>query len=308
MKIGSLFSGIGGLELGLEEALRDAGYAVETAWQCEADEWCRGVLARHWPSARRFDDVRTLGPDAGSVDILCGGFPCQDLSYAGRGAGLAGERSGLWREFARVIRDLRPRVIVVENVAALLSRGVGDVLGDLAALGYDALWQCVRAADAGAPHRRDRLFIVAWRSLGDAAGARRAGDTGREGAGARRISSIAGGADADVADSRSERLEGLEQAGTAPRAAGRIGRKRAGSPRAQRGLGRGADGLPRGLDAHQWPAGRGEPQHAWEPPRTTTDRHERRQRLKALGNAVVPQVAYAIGCVVAEVLRREGER
>ena len=119
LTIGSLFSGIGGLELGLECALRDGGFSVETAWQCEQDEWCRGILARHWPHAVRHDDVRNVGAVprsqyAGYVDLLCGGFPCQDLSYAGNGAGLAGERSGLWGEFARIVRELRPRVVVVE--------------------------------------------------------------------------------------------------------------------------------------------------------------------------------------------------
>ena len=311
MLIGSLFSGIGGLELGLEEALRDEGFEVETAWQCEADEWCRGVLARHWPTARRFNDVRGVGADAGSIDILCGGFPCQDVSYAGRGAGLAGERSGLWREFARIIRDTRPRIVVVENVAALLSRGLGDVLGDLASCGYDALWQCVRAADVGAPHRRDRLFVVAWRVADRDCGRRELlGERGLQHRKRSQRRHDTDGCDGaiPVADARRERLQGLVPTGTATRAARRSDRKRAASAGPQSRLGRGAHGLPCGLDAHQWPAGRGEPQHAWEPPRTTENKHERRQRLKALGNAVVPQVAYAIGCVVAEVLRREGER
>lgn len=159
MKIGSLFSGVGGLELGLE--LAGAG---TVAWQVECDPFCREVLARRWPEAVRYDDVRTVGKhNLPPVDLLCGGFPCQDLSYAGKGAGLDGERSGLWREYARLVGELRPRFVVVENVSALLARGVGRVLGDLAALGYDAAWQSVRAADAGAPHRRERLFIIAWR-------------------------------------------------------------------------------------------------------------------------------------------------
>ena len=163
LTLGSLFSGIGGLDLGLECALRDGEFDVSTLWQCEADPWCRGILARHWPHAVRYDDVRAVGPDAPRVDVLCGGFPCQDVSYAGKGAGLAGARSGLWFEFARVVRDLRPRIVVVENVAALATRGLDAVLGSLSEAGYDAVWLDVRASDVGAPHRRERLFIVAWR-------------------------------------------------------------------------------------------------------------------------------------------------
>ena len=133
-------------ELGLE---RSGGF--ETVAQCEIDPFCRRVLAKHWPNVRRYEDVReltadVLARDGIGVDAICGGFPCQDISFAGKGAGLAGERSGLWREYARLIRELRPAVVIVENVSALLSRGLGDVLGDLAALGYDAEWDCIRAS------------------------------------------------------------------------------------------------------------------------------------------------------------------
>lgn len=158
VKIGSLFSGIGGLELGLERATGAA-----TSWQVEIDPFCRRVLERHWPHATRYEDVRTVGAhNLEPVDIICGGFPCQDLSVAGKGAGLDGERSGLFFEYVRIIRELRPRVVVMENVAALLVRGLGRVLGELAACGYDAEWDCVPAAAVGAPHRRDRVFIVTY--------------------------------------------------------------------------------------------------------------------------------------------------
>lgn len=348
--IGSLFSGIGGLELGLEEALRDEGFDCETAWQCEADAWCRRVLARHWPAAHLFPDVRHVGADAPRVDLLCGGFPCQDLSFAGKGAGLAGKRSGLWREFARVIRELRPRVVVVENVSALLSRGAGDVLGEMAASGYDAVWQCVRASDVGAPHRRERLFIVAWRMddagrvergddagevdgargrvreargqqataavgsgshVGDAAGARREGGARVGSKGERRVSGVAACASAGVglADPCGEGLQGHGHV------AGGVRSQHPG-PRGVRGrlpqpgLGGPADGLPRRVDlaAHRWPVSPGEAQPEGEPPRVTQERHERRPRLKAYGNAVVPQVGYAIGRVVAAVLRMNMRR
>lgn len=161
LRVLDLFSGIGGFSLGLEAA------GMETVAFCEISPKCRHLLAHHWPEVPAYDDICTLtadrlAADGIGVDVVCGGFPCQDLSYAGKGAGLAGERSGLWREYARLIRELRPAVVVVENVAALLSRGLGDVLGDLAEIGYDAEWDCIRASDVGAPHLRNRLWIVAY--------------------------------------------------------------------------------------------------------------------------------------------------
>jgi DNA (cytosine-5)-methyltransferase 1 len=159
LTIGSLFSGIGGLELGLERA--GLGPVV---WQVEREPYCRAVLAKHWPDAVRHDDVCTVGADTlAPVDVICGGFPCQDISDAGKKVGIGGERSGLWSEYARIVRELRPRYVVVENVAALLRRGIERVLGDLAESGYDAEWDCVPAAAVGAPHIRDRLFVVGYR-------------------------------------------------------------------------------------------------------------------------------------------------
>jgi DNA (cytosine-5)-methyltransferase 1 len=162
LRVLDLFSGIGGFSLGLE---RTGGF--ETVAFCEIEDYPRRVLAKHWPGVPIYDDVRTLTADTLrrdgiAVDVICGGFPCQDISIAGRGAGLVGERSGLWREYARLVGELRPRFVLVENVAALLSRGIGDVLGDLAALGYDAEWHCIPAAAVGAPHHRDRVWIVAY--------------------------------------------------------------------------------------------------------------------------------------------------
>lgn len=154
---GSLFAGIGGIDLGLERA------GMRCAWQVEIDDYATRVLFKHWPDVPRFRDVRSVGVhNLPAVDLICGGFPCQDISNAGKRAGITGERSGLWSEFARIIRELRPRYVLVENVAALLGRGLSTVLGDLAALGYDAEWHCIPATYVGAPHRRDRLFIVAY--------------------------------------------------------------------------------------------------------------------------------------------------
>ena len=182
LTVGSLFAGIGGIELGLEWT---GGF--ETVWQVENDEYATRILQKHWPEARRWEDVRTFPPDADRVrfntgetkqplqrdrqcgqtspwhvDLITAGFPCQDISYAGKGAGLGGERSGLFHEAARVIRTLGPRYVLLENVGALLTRGIDTVLGTLASLGYDAEWHCIPAAAVGAPHIRDRVFILSY--------------------------------------------------------------------------------------------------------------------------------------------------
>jgi DNA (cytosine-5)-methyltransferase 1 len=121
------------------------------------------VLAKNFPNAERFEDVRTVGAhNLRPVDVLVGGFPCQDISNAGLRVGIDGERSGLWSEFARIIGELRPQYVLVENVAALLGRGMERVLGDLAEVGYDAEWDCIPAAAVGAPHIRDRVWIFSY--------------------------------------------------------------------------------------------------------------------------------------------------
>jgi DNA (cytosine-5)-methyltransferase 1 len=156
-----LFSGIGGFSLGLE---RSGGF--ETVAFCEIDAKARLVLKKHWPNVPIFEDVTTLTKDVLdecgiTVDAICGGFPCQDISLAGKGEGIEGKRSGLWSEYARLIGELRPRYVIVENVSALLGRGLDRVLGDLAALGYDAEWHCIPASYVGLPQSRDRVWIVA---------------------------------------------------------------------------------------------------------------------------------------------------
>jgi DNA (cytosine-5)-methyltransferase 1 len=159
MTVGSLFAGIGGFDLGFERA----GFDVR--WQVEINPFCRAVLRKHWPAARRYADVRRVGGcNIEPVDVICGGFPCQDISPAGARVGIDGARSGLWREYARIVGELRPRYVVVENSADLLIRGMGRVVGDLAALGYDAEWDVVSACAIGAPHTRERVFLVAYPS------------------------------------------------------------------------------------------------------------------------------------------------
>jgi DNA (cytosine-5)-methyltransferase 1 len=186
VKIGSLFSGYGGLDAAVSEVL-----GAEVVWHCEWDDAPSKILEKHFPGVPNYRDVSKVDfTQVEPVDILTGGFPCQDLSLAGKRAGMKeGTRSGLWSEFARAIEELKPRMVVIENVRGLLSatasnpelefcawcmgetgdgesvlRALGAVLGDLADLGYDAKWTGVRAADAGAPHNRFRIFIIAYPS------------------------------------------------------------------------------------------------------------------------------------------------
>lgn len=183
MKIGSLFSGYGGLDLAVSSVL-DA----EVVWHCEWEDAPSTILEANFPGVPNYRDVSKIDWESVEpVDILTGGFPCQDVSLAGRRAGMTdGTRSGLWSEFAKAINVLKPKMVVIENVRGLLSakadgnveqcawcmgetgdgepvlRALGAVLGELADLGYDAEWGGVRASDAGAPHQRFRVFIIAY--------------------------------------------------------------------------------------------------------------------------------------------------
>jgi len=277
VKIGSLFSGIGGLELGLERAT-----GGHTVWQVEQDPYARAVLAKHWPQAKRYNDVEEVGAhNLEPVDLICGGFPCQDISVGGKGAGLNGTRSGLWSEYARIIREIRPRFVVVENVAALLGRGMGTVLGDLAAGGYNAIWDCIPAAAVGAPHRRDRLFIVAWSQCesimanADGEGQLQQSELCREKRG-RPCDRCAEMADAN--GTRPQRQRRPNEVGQArAQEASRLFRRSiesAGTWKPEPQLGRVAHGISNRVD-----------------------------RLRALGNAVVPQVAEVVGRVVMDIDR-----
>ncbi len=156
LTVGSLFAGIGGFDLGFERA------GFEIKWQVEIDPFCRAVLAKHWPHVRRYEDVRTVGACVERVDVLCGGFPCQPVSENGKRGAFEADERWLWPEYERLVRLLRPRYVVVENVAGLRHRGFGLVLGGLAALGFDAEWESLPAAAFGAPHGRDRIWIVAY--------------------------------------------------------------------------------------------------------------------------------------------------
>ena len=303
MKVLDLFSGIGGFSLGLEAA------GMETIAFCEKEPFCQAVLKKHWPDTPCHDDVTKLDGKQyhGSIEVICGGFPCQDISLAGKGAGLAGERSGLWFEYLRVIKEAQPRYAIIENVSALRSRGLEEVLRSLAEIGYDAEWHCIPASAIGAPHQRDRIWIVAYaRSAGRHEGnLRQQGDNGKQieqGRSAiasepsetsslmadtnktgrlrkgqtqskeRRSNSQSLGTSAIMAHSESEQTGGLLTA----RLSAHISASRDRSGEAscwsvEPAVGRVADGIP-----------------------------ARVHRLKALGNAIVPQIAQVIGQAIME--------
>ena len=277
MTFGSLFAGIGGIDLGLERA------GMTCKWQVEIDPWCRQVLAKHWPDVRRYEDVKTVGGDTlEPVALIAGGFPCQDVSTAGQGAGIKeGTRSGLWSEFHRIIRELRPRYVLVENVPGLFANGMGRVFGDLAEIGYDAEWEVLSAADVGAPHLRKRVFIVADAQDSGLEGGNQALANNEKTGRGRHSQSARGIArtQEDVADT--SRI-GMEGNGTAweqePRTQTQEEVSGRHSPRSgadhwttEPDVGRVANGVPQRVD-----------------------------RLKGLGNAVVPQCAEQIGRRIME--------
>ena len=171
LKVLDLFSGIGSFSYGLEKT-----GLYETVAFCEWDKKCQAVLNKHWPSVPKFSDIANLvyledgilHDDLDGltvftkVDVITGGFPCQDISLAGKGAGLEGERSGYWRHYKRLIKDIQPKGVIIENVSALRNRGLDQVLQDLHEVGYDAEWHCIPASHLGATHQRDRIWIIAY--------------------------------------------------------------------------------------------------------------------------------------------------
>jgi len=240
-----LFSGIGGFTLGMQWA---GGW--KTAQFVERDPFCQAVLRKHWPGVPIHDDIATF--DGFPADAVVGGFPCQDISFAGKGAGLGGTRSGLWWEMHRVIDQARPQWCIIENVPALRSRGLDTVLRLLHEIGFDAEWHCLPAAAIGARHRRDRCWIVAYPNRDSE----------------RRLPVDAEVGSASEAVSHAIR-HGLERRIEAWAAAGAAGRScEAGGPgwwANEPDVGRVADGVP-----------------------------ARTHRLRALGNAIVPQIAQVI--------------
>ena len=288
LTFGSLFAGIGGFDLGLERA------GLQCKWQVEIDPYCQRVLGKNWPSVRRWDDIQTFPPPGDwRVDCVVGGFPCQDISYAGNGAGLDGERSSLFYEAMRVVRELEPRIIILENVAALLTRGLPDVLGTLASLGFDAEWHCIPAAAFGAPHIRDRVFILAYAQSdilwANARGARKGDKGSRQETQSGRICQRLRDADngrftntseeifRDVANSSFDRWRQGDQNRT--------------------GCG---EGNSEGTE-HRFRGGGGWWDVEPDVGRVANGISKRVDRLRGLGNAVVPQIAEWIGRCIMKV-------
>jgi DNA (cytosine-5)-methyltransferase 1 len=229
-----LFSGLGGFSLGLERA-----GDFETVAFCETDPYCQKVLARHWPGIPCHNEIETREFKEGEADVITAGFPCQDVSEAGKRAGLSGERSGLYREVVRAVRVVRPAIALLENVAALLRRGLGTVLGDLAEHGYDAEWDCVGADQIGSSQHRERIWILAY-----------------------------------------------------PDDAGRKGPVWAGQSHQARPEWQTSHSEPLRSACGFWPPG---PREVNDIPRMADGPADRAHRLKALGNAVVPQIPEIIG-------------
>lgn len=271
----SLFAGIGGLDLGLERA----------GWRCvgqvEIDPFCRKVLAKHWPDVQKWSDIREFkGDECERPDLICGGFPCQDVSTAGtmRGIG-SGTRTGLYREVLRIAGEIRPKFILLENVAGLFVDGrIGTVLGDLAEIGFDSEWDCIPAAAVGAHHIRDRVFILAyskrgkWKDdlCGRNPGIMVAASNATCHEGAKKTTVIAGGCEGISiwSDSEMPRADDSRNMRSRPERPA-LAERWMDEP----GMDRMADGVPGWLD-----------------------------RYRAIGNAVVPQVAEWIGRRILEAM------
>jgi len=306
---GSLFAGIGGFDLGFERA------GMEPIWQVEINDYAQKVLAKHWPKVHREADIKTVGKhNLEYVDVICGGFPCQDISYAGRGAGLDGERSGLFFEAMRVVRELQPRVVVLENVAALLTRGLDRVLGTLAEIGYDAEWHCVPAAYVGAPHIRDRVFVLAYSKHNGLVASERqySGDQQQQGrskkpSGVEQSQGSCRGQSvfADVADTRCELRESRPSEGSASNAPAKRGSTSNDDQRCGEDV---ADTTGVHAQGFNNRSGQVQPwRSSWwavepEVGRVAHGVSARVDRLRGLGNAVVPQVAELVGGWVVERL------
>lgn len=279
-----LFSGIGGFSLGLEWTRR-----FKTVAFCENDLSCHKILNKHWKTIPIYSDIKELTFEKlkkdkiSKIDIITGGFPCQDISQAGKKKGIKASRSGLWTEMCRLIDEIQPRYAIVENVGALLVRGMECVLEDLVKIGYDAEWHCIPASAIGAPHQRDRVWIIAYsngstmrdtgRSLIER-GVARIMDNGKKElmAETRKVSN----SKRKCRDVRKVE-KSLQREASEKRIFDSIYSKRFASwGRIESRICRVADGIPNRMD-----------------------------RLRQLGNSVVPQIPYLIGMSIIEM---ENER
>ncbi|WP_302104903.1 DNA cytosine methyltransferase [Polycladomyces zharkentensis] len=295
-----LFSGIGGFSLAAHWA------GIKTVAFCEIDPYCRQVLSRHWPQVPIYKDVREITrerlekdgviDDDRTIGLICGGPPCQPFSVAGKKRGINDERH-LWPEMYRIVRELRPPWVLIENVVGFVKLALDLIIDDLENEDYETRTFIIPACAVGAPHRRDRVWIVAHtsRELSHRSRQTRQGwpeypDGGET-----------------VADTKSERWEKFnsptvnERLGLDPGS----GDQERSFRQTQRRMGRSTDGLSDWLDGHRWPAAFGSVQHDWEPPRVATGVTNRVPRLKALGNAIVPQVAYQILRAIREATEKD---
>mgnify|MGYP003631087044 FL=1 len=283
LKVLDLFSGIGGFSLGLQ---RINGF--ETVAFCEIEDFSKKVLKKHWADVPIYEDVknvtrkRLVSDGIPRIDVVTGGFPCQDLSIAGNQKGIEAERSGLWSELCRIIGDVRPRYAIVENVTALISgdngRWFGKVLGDLAEVGYDCEWHCISASELGAHHHRDRVWIIAYSEITRTGKNNKGLWSGTSGVSRGEETS---GVKESMADTMRERLEGHWQFGKND---GTV--QQATQPFI-------SINLQNGISREYW---------ATEPElgRVANGIPNRSHRLKGLGNAVVPQIPELIGRAILE--------
>lgn len=275
MRVASFFAGIGGIDLGLERL------GMQTVFQCEWDPYCQKVLAKHWPEVKRHGDIRTLTADAiPDADVWAGGFPCQPFSVAGNRKASQDERH-LWPVWFDLIRQARPRYLLLENVPGLLSaedgRVFGDLLRDLASVGYDAEWHSVSAAAVGAPHLRWRVFVIAYPDSQRRQELHAPSKPGFEGF-------SCGLGDSDVADAYRERRSRYSQPDSQPEQPG------------QHALGWGNALRCGEIDRGHWTS----------QPRPIGVAHgvpNRVDRVRAMGNAVVPQDAELMGIRLLEIAR-----
>lgn len=338
MKKLSLFSGIGGIDLAAEWA------GIETVAFCEREPFPKKVLRKHWPNVPIYDDVCTLsrevlerdgviGPGR-AIDIISAGYPCQPFSNAGKRRGKEDDRH-LWPEVKRLLSEIRPRWFLGENVAGHITLGLDDVLSDLESIGYTAQPVVIPACAVGAPHRRDRIFILAYASCELSYGRRREGGgraqhsdrrqdvanapSGRGGelpvfrTGSQQEDANADGCSQDVGYTKLIRCSGESWRRTKQQPTNGhfelengIGKDGATESR----LGGMLDGISGWMDKYKWPAAQGQNQYDWEPPRVATGVKDRVGRLKSLGNAVNPAQVYpilaAIKAIEDFICSREG--
>ena len=313
----SIFSGVGGIDLAADMA------GFQTVGQCEIADYPYKVLCKHWPDVPKWRDIKDVTAESirekgiEHITLLSGGFPCTPHSVAGKHKGSADERD-LWPEYRRVIREVHPKWVIGENVPGLLAsddrRFFRNILRDLAEMGYSVGWCVFGARDVGAPHSRKRLFVVAHsNNHGESNGRRRTivsdinGYNTQEESGRHKFKYGSGDNGQDVADTKEQRLPKYQGESGGKTGFPRLecddtcGRRETAARPTESCLGRDFAGLCGGLDGPRWPAGLGEKQHLFEPPRVAVGVKNRTNRLKALGNVVVPQQIYPILKAIHEI-------